>query len=1200
MKKIGVILLLLAGAMPLHGQYVPSKERSKFEARRKMDVAANLVRASVFNYGITGRSSANPGEIPYEWPVNSRQDYLALTSLMYGAEVILDTGERQKMMTAALGKPDRQGGSTWELQPITGYLNDNSKDLANQLDSNSWPPVWPDKLDDPVDPGWRGSWNGFFGKNQFNADQEVFFKTGDDHFDKFQYTPDPTDSTRKGLGVVTTFRIMQWSQVLVQDVVFVLHFLKNDTPKPLERFGVNILLADLVGGDGDTDDDVAFYDLVEDVAWSTDGDGIGNRFFGDTPVGVVATSFLETPGNAIDGIDNDLDGEEGNPIVTEDMIVGEDPINGIDDNGNGLIDENPSHLRFTNVAGSNPGNAYRDRIDNNGNGEANSPVIISDMLAGEISNNAIDDNGNGAIDEDPIDLNKAYADGIDNNGDGEIDSPVVTQEMVDAAAGDANRRYFVTNADGDTVAVLYDLGPEDLGQKYKDGIDNDKNGAVDENIDEWIDEMIDESRSDGIDNDGDWNPFLDDVGLDGAPNTGDTGEGDGKPTTGAGTDFPGEPNIDATDISESDQIGYTNVQYQGSDQLNSALRSDRAAYNRFLIPGSFYDGEAVEGDFNLFVGSGTFKLQPGESGRISMAVVLGRDRDDALANRESAQAAYDADYQFAIAPLQPTLKAISGDGKVTLYWDDIAERSFDRFLARQGEDPYDFEGYRIYRATDPAFEDATIITDAQGIKTFRKPIAQFDLKNGIKGLHPVDFRGVRFQLGNDTGLTHTFVDSTVLNGQTYFYAIAAYDRGLVDKDEPNKGIIPTESVTPLSVDPVGNYVTGTSVVVVTPNAPSAGFQEPFLANGVEHIEGFTSSKIVVNMIDRTAIVDNQRYRVTFEDTLIPGTVEDTLKTSNYSLFRLGANGEIGPGDTLVYRDDLDAVKLVTDGFTLSFFNAPRLAPDLNRSGWANSDSVHPVEILIPTAGFDKGTRIVGDYEIVIGPPAFGHSSEVQFGTIRMPAVPVNFRVWNTITDREIDFGFLDVHREGSTSESALFTRDKNRRDRIFFYEEVGGEKAVTWMASFIPIWNPDFRNPQPGDTLQLFLEKPFLASDVFEFTTVGEDVDLELAKSDLSRIKAVPNPYIAAASWEPLNPFNSGRGPRAIHFTHLPARCTIRIFNVAGELVRTIYHDNPIGDGTAVWDLLTDEYLSVSYGVYLYHIEAPGIGEFTGRLAIIK
>ncbi|MCK7516453.1 MAG: hypothetical protein MZV64_01360 [Ignavibacteriales bacterium] len=65
---------------------------------------------------------------------------------------------------------------------------------------------------------------------------------------------------------------------------------------------------------------------------------------------------------------------------------------------------------------------------------------------------------------------------------------------------------------------------------------------------------MDERRDDLIDNDGDWNPEFDDVGADGKPGTGDFGEGDGVPT-------PGEPNFDATDIDESDQIGLTSFQY---------------------------------------------------------------------------------------------------------------------------------------------------------------------------------------------------------------------------------------------------------------------------------------------------------------------------------------------------------------------------------------------------------------------------------------------------------------------------------------------------------------------------------------------------------------------------------------------------------------------------------------------------------------
>ena len=125
---------------------------------------------------------------------------------------------------------------------------------------------------------------------------------------------------------------------------------------------------------------------------------------------------------------------------------------------------------------------------------------------------------------DESDLGRTFKDGIDNDDSHlqptadypfltEPGSPVITQDIVDAAQGDPYGRYNVPG----TSITLYDVGLEDLGKAYADGVDNDGDGAIDEGIDEGIDEMIDESRADGIDNDGDWNPLQNDAGLDGVP-----------------------------------------------------------------------------------------------------------------------------------------------------------------------------------------------------------------------------------------------------------------------------------------------------------------------------------------------------------------------------------------------------------------------------------------------------------------------------------------------------------------------------------------------------------------------------------------------------------------------------------------------------------------------------------------------------------
>jgi hypothetical protein len=812
-------------------QHVPSDERIDPSLRRRTEIDGNNVRTSVFNFCFSGRTGVGQG-VPYEWPKNTQRYYVALLALFVGAEVTLNNGQTDYIVDLPAYRENPSTGGSWNMEPIPGYFNLQSNKIAKSDEPDTWPATWPDKMGDAGDPGWPGSWNGYFGKNQFSADQEMYYRVGDDNYDRWDYTPDTTDPSRKGLGLIIDSRVLEWSQVSVSDAVFFIHEVKNDGTKLMRRTGVTLWLADFVGGDGDSQDDSPSFDLIADIAFSLDSDGISsNPAFTGVFVGAAATLYLETPGNAIDRIDNDGDGEEFGEKISGAMLVGEVRADGIDNNLNGLIDEDSTHVPF----GQQVGVTFEDRIDDDGNAEVGSPTVTLQMISDASAdiwgrwpvNPETDPVQQGSIhliQVDPVDVNKAYKDNIDNDGDA-VGGPLVTQAIVDAAASDPFGRYRVPG----TNVILYNVGVEDLGKKYVD-----QDGKRDAYIDEGIDEMVDESRDDGIDNDGDWNPLLDDVGLDGARETGDPGENDGVPTSGAGTAFPGEPNIDKTDVSEADQIGLTNVQYLAAGSINFSSTADIFFWANFLIPGSFVDPTLIPtGESDLFVSSGLFPMQPGQIERISYAVVFGNAiragnanlsgaKDDALRKREYAQLAYNEDYQFAQAPVEPTLTAVAGDRRVTLYWDDVAEESLDRFLAGiPGADPFDFEGYRIYRATDPAFEDARLITDAYGNPApFLRAIAQYDLNNGIEGFHPIAFNGVQFYLGDDTGILHSWTDTTVVNGQKYYYAIRAYDRGY---DPLNIG--PAESNLKISIDNLTGEVEsiGSSVAIVVPEAPVAGY-----------------------------------------------------------------------------------------------------------------------------------------------------------------------------------------------------------------------------------------------------------------------------------------------------------------------------------------------------------------------------------------
>ncbi|MEM1094967.1 MAG: hypothetical protein AAGJ10_10225 [Bacteroidota bacterium] len=1276
-------LVMLAVAVPVSVQaqdtgvdrtYVPSQERVDPFERRRDNIDANNIRATITNWTQTAQSG-DPGDFWYEWPKNTNRRYVALTQLWVGSQVQDDNGEDIWIVNVSDFRTNPNDENiSWTFEPIKGYVNPAGAEsgIAQSDDPTSWPSFWPDKQGDVNDPGWSGSWNGFFGRDVFNADQEFFYKAGDDQYNRYpNYFPDETDLTRKGLGIIADTRVMAWSQILIDDVIFALHGITNDGTKDLDRVGIAVWLADCVGGD--CSDDVPFFDLLEDVAWMTDQDGIGDQNFGSNPVGVAAIAFLETPGNATDRIDNDADGstdincdpmvgECSSPVVPESFLVGEDPLNAIDDNGNGLVDENQTHIPFSSQDVQQVGVGYADFIDNDADGEPMSPAVTLEMVGASASDrwnrwppNPESDPVQTALDGSPIihlvgvgedDQGLGFKDNIDNDDSyvspqppyqylTEPGSPTVTQEMVDAAATDPYGRFRVPGTD----IILYAVGPEDLGKAYADGIDNDEDGAVDEGIDEGIDEMIDESRSDGIDNDGDWNPLRDDVGLDGVAFNGDPGDGDMSPTTGAGTDLPGERNIDKTDVSESDQIGITNVQNFGSGALNISNVSDRRLFFDFLLPGEFDTEQPEPGDNDLTVSSGLFPLAAGQTERISLSVQLGLTQEEALQGRDFALQAYQEDYQFAQAPVTPTLRAVAGDGRVTLYWDSDSEESEDAFLQGLGLPFRDFEGYRIYRSTDPAFLDPLEITDGRGNLTFRTPLrsaegksAIFDLINENEGFHPVDVNGIKYFMGNnvrdadlgedETGLTHTFIDSTVTNGLTYYYALTAFDFGA-----PTGNIPPTETPIRIQRAPDGTITTGPNVVEITPTQAVAGYEGADLVD-LARVAGSTSSRIGYEIIDPTVLEEGTRYRIVFEDTLLLGdrNTPDTLTTKNFSLIDVTNNRTLIDRST-TFGEDSESPVLSDDddplGFQLFFMLEPFVVLNKPASLW-NDDpgdaGIYPIT-LDPylSAGFVKGLRNPNDYRIRVVGDGQGMSSEMQVTRrTTLPARPTNVEVFQVApdgTETPVEYGFWDltgpdfVSPTATTPASLSADPSIGESDLIIIRERQVGQPdsdpVITWRIGLNFVFS-DRASPTQGDAIDVITRKPFLSTDVFEFTTRASAVDAERAANELENINVVPNPYVATNQFEGLNPFSTGRGPRVIKFINLPAQCTLRIFTVSGKLVRTLQRDmgsndaTSLLDGTLEWNLESEDGLGVSYGVYLYHVDAPGIGEHTGTFAIIK
>jgi len=165
---------------------------------------------------------------------------------------------------------------------------------------------------------------------------------------------------------------------------------------------------------------------------------------------------------------------------------------------------------------------------------------------------------------------------------------------------------------------------------------------------------------------------------------------------------------------------------------------------------------------------GPLTLGPSDSTQMEIAVICGDDKQDLLDNAEWVWFLAENAWNGSNPPASPEVQAFSGDGKVTITWNSAAENSIDNINGQQ-----DFEGYKIYRSTDQGRSWGEVVTDSRGnFKSFQ-PLAQFDLNNDITGNDPIS----NMYLGKDTGLKHTFVDSTVVNGIEYWYAVTAYDQG---------------------------------------------------------------------------------------------------------------------------------------------------------------------------------------------------------------------------------------------------------------------------------------------------------------------------------------------------------------------------------------------------------------------------------------
>ncbi|MBI5837865.1 MAG: hypothetical protein HZB25_11510 [Candidatus Eisenbacteria bacterium] len=1073
----------------------PEPLRGRLDAERSGQHDANNIRTEFWNYGMVGGFPPKPENVDLtvfhsaEAPRGSGMNYSdGITPFVLARIIQNDSTESYIMET---GYRERQGMSPrynrqMRFEPRPGFFNpdpnvNKARSPAMSHDIRTWPASWPDKEADADDPGWRGSWNGYFGKRPA-ADQESFTVMDDNFYDAWNFQADSRDATRYGLGLRVEVRGFQWANPQASNVIFWHYDITNESTTFYDNNIIFGLYMDSgVGGsayscDGlyESDDDNAFFDKASGLnlvyTWDRFGRGVDLRS-SCSPTGYLGYAYMETPGNSEDGLDNDDDG---------------------------ITDESRS----------------------SGAGEA-------------------------------------------------ITGPP------------AIRGYVMAHYDLAKFESAY--GPLENRPGYKTGV-------------WWTG-----------DEDMDWNIETDDVGVDGVPDSHDLGEGDGVPTLG-------EPNTDKTDLDESDMIGLTGFKMNrikcGRDNDNcttddvlffSQLRNwPERLYKMWTDPsfGAHFDS-AVAANYNIafLFASGPFKLRPGQHERFSLALAYGADLLELRNTVKTVKLIYAANYQFATPPPVPVLTAEASDGRVRLSWDDLAEHGTDPVVHLN-----DFEGYRVYRSTDADFLDPRVITDGRGNGPLPgsngRPIAQFDLRDGRSGWSNQVLNGVAYWLGSDTGLTHTWTDTTVTNGQEYYYAVTAYDYGpryIIKRDTTE--YFPSENSISISRTALGGLILPTNAVVVRPNRRAAGYQ-PARAGAPAHVAGRGTGSVDVRVVNSNLVHDRHVMKIRFQT---PSS--DSVRAVEYSLEDSSA------GTTLfTHGNDLDSLGIGTAGggllpviFTRQLTGIDSAATGFRAGGGTNAAlAVTPLPGLSPNLrrpGYPEDLTI--EFDSVIVDTSFNWD-------FRFPARPVKFRViaHGPEGDHEVPFRFKDNDRvaDGRLNLASEFI------DVITYARGNTPPGAqLTWHIvldttgqALRNLAGDTLRVPTKGDVYDLRLALPLGAQDVYRFVTDSLKIggDRALAEWE-TRPYVVPNPYLGAASFEPARFAVSGRGERRIEFRAIPAGSTIRIYSVHGDLVKTLHHDGST-DGFVPWDLRTRDNLDVAAGLYIFHVDAPGVGTHVGKFAVVK
>ena len=440
-------------------------------------------------------------------------------------------------------------------------------------------------------------------------------------------------------------------------------------------------------------------------------------------------------------------------------------------------------------------------------------------------------------------------------------------------------------------------------------------------------------------------------------------------------------------------------------------------------------------------------------------------------------------------------------------------------------------------------------------------------------------------LGEDAGIKNFYTDEGLTNGLQYTYAVTSFDRG-----NPKTGLISMESS---QIE---------TMLHVVPRAQPAGYREATADLTGEGVGTVT----VEPMVLAPNKVTGDRYKIVWQGAKqIDAGAYITgpgYQPPSYEIINMRTDQTVVAQQPFEWYDPIhgEAVEVLSpmfDGIILKItgvdvtYGSPTENPINNVELSTGSVPGWTVDIQSPGARENTWSNIfwatyyrphrysitfIDDTHVRVVDEDTGE--EIPFNDQRAEGYAILGAGWVDTYSREATPGFFRIYIRGGY----VYIKDPNNEISAgdVFMVEMGGISA-----------------PRDGDEFLLTTQDASLAA---------EDI-----KADLERIRVVPNPYFIT------NRAVTAEGTDKIFFTHLPPRCTIRVYTLVGELVREIEHESfaPFdaderlaqGDkgGTETFDLLNLYNQALASGVYIYHVEARDdsndvIGNKIGRFAIIR